>query len=353
MADNNTPPVILIDGSSYLYRAFHALPPLVNSKGQPTGAIKGVISMIRRMLSDYPDSPVGVVFDAKGKTFRSEIYPDYKAHRPPMPDELREQIAPIHENIEAMGLPLIVVDGVEADDVIGTLARQATEQGVDVVISTGDKDMAQLVNTHVTLVNTMTDTVMDKEGVEKKFGIPPELIIDYLALMGDKSDNIPGVAGVGEKTALALLQGVGGLDQLFGNLEQIPELGFRGAKSMPQKLEKEREMAYLSYQLATIKTDVDLACDIANLQRQETQQEKLLDWFKELEFKAWTAELLEEEVSESEEAGPESDYQVVLDEESFNQWLDKLREAELFAFDTETTSLHYMEARIVGSFFCR
>jgi len=234
----SNPPLILVDGSSYLYRAFHALPPLTNSKGQPTGAVKGVINMLRRMDRDYPGSHVAVIFDAKGKTFRDEIYSEYKAHRPPMPDELRSQIQPIHDIIRAMGLPLLIIDGVEADDVIGTLARLATEQGVDVVVSTGDKDMAQLVTEHVTLVNTMTDTVMDRAGVVDKFGIPAELIIDYLALMGDKVDNIPGVPGVGEKTALALLQNMGGLDAIYGNLEAVRELGFRGAKKMPENVKE-------------------------------------------------------------------------------------------------------------------
>lgn len=374
MSQDPQAPVILIDGSSYLYRAFHALPPLQNSKGQQTGAVKGVINMIRRMISDYPDSQVAVVFDAKGKTFRNDIYADYKAHRPPMPDELRSQIAPIHEIIQAMGLPLIVVGGVEADDVIGTLAKQATEQGVDVVISTGDKDMAQLVNQHVTLINTMNNTVMDVEGVSKKFGIGPELIIDFLALMGDKSDNIPGVPGVGEKTALALLQGVGGLDQLYGNLDKIAGLGFRGAKTMAPKLEKERDSAYLSYTLATIKTDVEMSWKISGLAHSEEQQDQLLDWFQQLEFKGWVAELQgdkgagkaaknskdhspeqgSEQLVEEQNAEPNrlaGDYQLILEQADFEHWLERLKNAELIAFDTETTSLKYMEARVVGVSF--
>ena len=207
---NDKTPLVLVDGSSYLYRAFHALPPLISSGGQPTGAIKGVISMIRRLLKDYPGSPLVVVFDAKGKTFRDELFEAYKSHRPPMPDELRQQIEPIHQIIRAMGLPLLVEEGVEADDVIGTLALKASQNQTPVVISTGDKDMAQLVSEQITLVNTMTETVMDPQGVIDKFGIPPELMIDYLALVGDKSDNIPGVPGVGEKTALAILQNLGG-----------------------------------------------------------------------------------------------------------------------------------------------
>ena len=231
---SNSAPLVLVDGSSYLYRAFHALPPLSTSTGQPTGAVKGVVSMVRRLQKDYPGSAIAVVFDAKGKTFRDELYAEYKSHRPPMPDELRVQVEPIHHIIRAMGLPLLVVEGVEADDVIGTLARQAEQAGREVVISTGDKDMAQLVDERITLVNTMTDTHLDSAGVEAKFGVPPELIIDYLALTGDKSDNIPGVPGVGDKTALALLQGIGGLDAIYADLEPIRELDFRGAKKMPE-----------------------------------------------------------------------------------------------------------------------
>ena len=228
-------PLVLVDGSSYLYRAFHALPPLNTSTGQPTGAIKGVINMLRRLQKDYPDSPIAVVFDAKGKTFRDDLYSQYKAQRPPMPDDLRSQVEPINAIVDAMGLPRLVIDGVEADDVIGTLAAQA---GIErpVLVSTGDKDMAQLVNEHVTLVNTMTDTVMDIAGVNEKFGIPPELIIDFLALMGDKVDNIPGVAGVGEKTALALLQALGGLEDIYQNLDKVPDLPIRGAKGIAKNL---------------------------------------------------------------------------------------------------------------------
>ncbi len=344
-------PLVLVDGSSYLYRAFHALPMLTNSKGRPTGAVKGVISMLRRLQKDYPGSHIAVVFDAKGKTFRDDIYPAYKAQRPPMPDELREQVEPIHKIIEAMGLPLLVIEGVEADDVIGTLARQASAQGVPVVVSTGDKDMAQLVDERVTLVNTMTDTVMDPAGVESKFGIPPTLVIDLLALMGDKVDNIPGVSGVGEKTALALLQNVGGIQDLYANLDKIPELGIRGAKKLPDKLLAEREQAELSYLLATIKTDVELPVAPDQLDPAEPDNEALLEWFRDLEFKAWTDELLagDDAVAEAEQV--ESDYQVLLEWADFERWLDKLRAAELFAFDTETTSLDYMEAQLVGLSF--
>ncbi|MFB0990258.1 MAG: 5'-3' exonuclease H3TH domain-containing protein, partial [Porticoccaceae bacterium] len=231
-------PLILVDGSSYLYRAFHALPPLTNSKGLPTGAVKGVINMMRRLQKDYPDSTLVVVFDAKGKTFRDDMYSEYKANRPPMPDDLRLHIEPIHHIIQAMGLPMLIIDGVEADDVIGTLAIQATAIAQPVVVSTGDKDIAQLVNQYITLVNTMTNTVLDRAGVIEKFGVPPELIIDFLALLGDKSDNIPGVPGVGEKTALGLLQGIGGLDAIYQRLEDVAGLEFRGAKNMAPKLKE-------------------------------------------------------------------------------------------------------------------
>ena len=355
-------PLILVDGSSYLYRAFHALPPLTNSKGQPTGAVKGVINMIRRIDKDYPGSVVAVVFDAKGKTFRDEIFAEYKAHRPPMPDDLRSQIEPIHNIIRAMGIPILMIDNVEADDVIGTLARQATEQGVDVVVSTGDKDMAQLVSDHVTLVNTMTDTVMDREGVKEKFGIPAELIIDFLALMGDKVDNIPGVPGVGEKTALALLQNLGGLDAIYGDLEAIRELGFRGAKKMPEKLLEHKDAAYLSYELATIKLDVPLDCGPKDLAMSPPDNQALLALYQDMEFKTWIKELSEPvepaDAADSSGAGAsvtpditETEYETLLTEESFLRWLDALKGADVFAFDTETTSLDYMQARVVGVSF--
>lgn len=349
-------PLVLVDGSSYLYRAFHALPPLTNSKGQPTGAVKGVISMLRRLEKDYPDSPIAVIFDAKGKTFRDELFAEYKANRPPMPDDLRAQIQPIHDIVDAMGLPRLVIEGVEADDVIGTLAAQA-EADRPVVVSTGDKDMAQLVNAHVTLVNTMTDTRMDEAGVEAKFGIPPSLIIDFLALMGDKIDNIPGVPGVGEKTALALLQALGGIRDIYARLDEVPTLEIRGAKSLAKKLEDSRDAAELSYELATIKCDVALDVSIADLQHQPADNSRLLTLFRELEFKGWTDELLrdadasvDDEVSTAP-AALEKDYQVVTDAKQFEAWLGVLRKAALFAFDTETTSLNYMQARVVGVSF--
>ena len=344
-------PIVLVDGSSYLYRAFHALPPLTNSRGEATGAVKGVISMIRRLHKDYPGSPVAVVFDAKGKTFRDEMFPEYKAQRPPMPDELREQIEPIHGIVRAMGLPLLCVEGVEADDVIGTLARQAAAQGTPVVISTGDKDMAQLVDEHITLVNTMTGTVLDVAGVEEKFGIPPALVIDLLALMGDKSDNIPGVPGVGEKTALGLLQGLGGLDDIYAGLDRVAQLSFRGAKTMADKLAAEKDRAYMSYALATIKTDVPLDLTPQQLHNAEPDRDQLIDWFTRMEFRAWLEELLEGDEEQEPVAAMEVDYEIVTTRESLDAWLERLRGAELFAFDTETTSLDYMEAHIVGVSF--
>ncbi|MBM69030.1 MAG: DNA polymerase I [Haliea sp.] len=355
MADS-VAPVVLVDGSSYLYRAFHALPPLNTSKGEPTGAVKGVISMLRRLLKDYPESPVAVVFDAKGKTFRDDLFAEYKAQRPAMPDELRAQVEPIHAIVRAMGLPLICEPGVEADDVIGTLARQATERGRPVVISTGDKDMAQLVNEHTTLVNTMTDTRLDEAGVEDKFGIPPSRIIDFLALMGDKVDNIPGVPGVGEKTALALLQGLGGLDDIYAGLDRVASLDFRGAKSMAAKLEAERERAYLSYQLATIKLDVPLQESVEDLHNGEPDTEALREWYTRLEFRSWLDELLQgAEPGAVEGDSPastiETHWEVLTEAPALERWLARLEAAELFAFDTETTSLNYMEAQVVGVSF--
>ena len=336
MTENGDKPLVLVDGSSYLYRAFHALPSLTTSTGQPTGAVKGVISMLRRLQQDYPDGQLAVVFDAKGKTFRDDIFAQYKAQRPPMPDELRQQVEPIYSIIKALGIPLIVHPGVEADDVIGTLARQATEAGRSVIVSTGDKDMAQLVNPRVTLVNTMTDTLLDEAGVQAKFSIPPALIIDLLALMGDKVDNIPGVPGVGEKTALALLQNIGGVDALYSNLDKIAELNIRGAKTLAAKLQKEEANARMSHQLATIKTDVELEFSARDLVQSETDRERLGELYRELEFKSWLAELLESGEGEAGIAAPEDapDYETVLALAGFERWLDKLRAAPFFAFDT-------------------
>ncbi|MFT6309853.1 MAG: DNA polymerase-1 [Porticoccus sp.] len=354
MADTNTAPIILVDGSSYLYRAFHALPELVNSKGLPTGAAKGVINMIRRLIKDYPGSTVAVIFDAKGKTFRDDIYPAYKANRPSMPDELRSQIEPIHKMIAAMGLPLVVVPGVEADDVIGTYCQQATEQQVSVIVSTGDKDLAQLVNKHVTLINTMTNVVMDPAGVVEKFGVGPELIIDMLALMGDKVDNIPGVPGVGEKTALGLLQSLGGIDAIYANLDAVADVPVRGAKKLGDKLAAEKANAYLSYQLATIKLDVELDAGIEELKQTEQDDEALQTIFAEMEFKSWQKKGGTDKGSADDKtvgANVAGDYELVLTSEAFTSWLIKLAQAEQFAFDTETTSVEYMAAKVVGVSF--
>ena len=360
--------LILVDGSSYLFRAYHALPALTNSKGLNTGAAKGVIGMIRKLVSDYAGDQVVVVFDAKGPTFRNDIYAAYKANRPPMPDELREQIEPIHQAIRAMGLPLICIGGVEADDVIGTLSVQAAAQKREVVISTGDKDMAQLVNDYVTLINTMNNTTMDHNGVVEKFGVPPDLIIDLLALMGDKVDNIPGVAGVGEKTATALLQHLGGIDAIFNQLEAVPDLPIRGAKSLATKLANAKEDAELSYELATIKTDCDLGLGEGDLDSSPPDQEALIGLFRDLEFKTWLDALLQgtdgtassgsdENVgddtlaAEPARASDAVEVTTVLDQAVLDEWLAKLRAATLFAFDTETTSLDYMVAEVVGVSF--
>lgn len=361
-------PLVLVDGSSYLYRAYHALPPLTNSKGQPTGAVKGVVNMMRRLRKDYPASQIAVIFDAKGKTFRDEIFADYKANRPPMPDDLRPQVQPIHDIVQAMGLPLFVIEGVEADDVIGTLAVQATEKKMPVIISTGDKDMAQLVNEHVTLVNTMTETILDIPGVHAKYGFGPELMVDYLALMGDKVDNIPGVPGVGEKTAQGLIQGAGGLDAIYADLEKVRTLSFRGAKTMPEKLIEHRDMAYLSYRLATIKTDVELPFGPAEIICAPANNQRLLELFEELEFKTWVTELsklpvttaalevpVNEEVVE-ENVAPviaeiEKHYDIITDKDLFSDWLLRLQKANAFSFDTETTALEIMDAKIVGLSF--
>lgn len=347
--------LILIDGSSYLFRAYHALPPLTNSKGLNTGAAKGVVGMVRRLVADYPGDQVVVVFDAKGPTFRNEIYAEYKANRPPMPEELREQIEPIHAMIRAMGLPLVCVSGVEADDVIGTLALQAAARQQSVLISTGDKDMAQLVGDHVTLINTMTNTTMDHDGVVEKFGVPPELIIDLLALQGDKVDNIPGVAGVGEKTALALLQNLGGLNDIYADLSRVADLPVRGAQKLGARLAEHRESAELSYRLATIKTDCALALSTDDLIAKAPDAAALTQWYKELEFKGWLSEALTDgEVDSPSEASPVEppppplDVITVFEASQLDEWIQAIEAAPLFAFDTETTSLNYMQAEIVG-----
>ena len=369
MSENKTPPFILVDGSSYLFRAFHGLPPLTNSKGQDTGAIYGVINMLRSLIRQYNPTHMAVVFDAKGKTFRDDMYKEYKANRPPMPEELRSQIAPLHDIIRAMGLPIIVEEGVEADDVIGTLSRQATEKGIDTLISTGDKDMAQLVNEHVTLINTMNNQIMTTEGVKEKFGIPPELVIDFLALKGDKVDNIPGVPGVGDKSAQALLNGIGGIKAIYENLDAIAGLSFRGSKTMADKMREYEEQARLSYDLATIKLDVEMDFQPETLVPLEADNTKLAALFAEYEFKRWFSEVSSESAAEESATSAETDesngeddspalsdidkskYETVTDKAAFENWLKKLEQAPLFAFDTETTSLDYMEAEIVGVSF--
>ncbi|WP_323944764.1 DNA polymerase I [Aeromonas caviae] len=360
MASSN--PLILVDGSSYLYRAFFASQQadLRTSTGLPSGAVRVMANMMRSLRKQYPDCHVAVVFDAKGKTFRDDIYPEYKATRASMPDDLRSQVAPIHQMIKAMGFPFLMVEGVEADDVIGTLARQATEKQLPVLISTGDKDMAQLVSDHVTLIDTMKDVKTDREGVIEKFGVPPELIIDYLALMGDKVDNIPGMTGVGEKTALALLQGIGSIDEIAANLDKVAALGFRGSKAFADKFREQEEQVRLSYVLATIKTDVVLEQSLEELQLGPIDKEALLAVYREYELRNLIKEL-ESGGEESEAAGDEegaapvaaieTDYRCILDEAEFDEWLARLQAAPLFAFDTETTSLDYMDARVVGVSF--
>ena len=369
-------PLVLVDGSSYLYRAFHALPPLTTSKGLPTGAVKGVLNMLKSLRKQYPDSPFAVVFDAKGGTFRDDMYAEYKANRPSMPDDMRVQIEPLHQSVIALGFPLLCVEGVEADDVIGTLARSSAAAERPVVISTGDKDMAQLVDGHITLVNTMTGSSMDVAGVKEKFGVAPEQIIDYLALMGDSSDNIPGVPGIGPKTASGLLVGVnGGLTELYAQLDIVPSLPIRGAKTLPAKLEEHRDMAFLSYQLATIKVDVPLDVGLDDLHLREPDRDKLAELYALLEFKSWSDELqrdakrveleataqpepatdllsaVETDVAVEEPAPTEAQYETILDQARFEVWLQKLSDAKLFAFDTETTGIDAQQAQLVGLSF--
>ncbi|KPY01763.1 DNA polymerase I [Pseudomonas savastanoi] len=353
-------PLVLIDGSSYLYRAFHALPPLTTSKGLPTGAVKGVLNMLKSLRRQYPDSPFAVVFDAKGGTFRDALYTDYKANRPSMPDDLRVQVDLLHACVKGMGYPLLCVEGVEADDVIGTLARSSAAADRPVIISTGDKDMAQLVDGHITLVNTMTGSVLDVAGVKEKFGVGPEHIIDYLALMGDKVDNIPGVPGVGEKTAVGLLVGVGGgIKKLYERLETVATLPIRGAKTLAAKLEEHRAMAFLSYELATIKIDVPLDIELDQLHCGEPDRDKLMELYAELEFKSWIEDLqrdakragqelaVEEPTVEAKEAA----YEVILEQSQFDAWLKKLNAAPLFAFVTQSNGTDAQRAQLVGLSF--
>jgi DNA polymerase-1 len=380
MTEQHTPPVVLVDGSSYLFRAYHALPPLITSKNHPTGAIKGVIAMIRRLDLDFPGSKIVVVFDAKGKTFRNDLYPAYKANRPPMPEDLAVQIEPIHQIVRHMGLPLLIVDGVEADDVIGTLAFEATHKGIDVVVSTGDKDMAQLVSAHVTLINTMNNTHMDTAGVEEKFGVTPAQIIDYLALVGDKVDNIPGVNKCGPKTAVKWLQEYQNIDNLMANADDI-----KG--KVGEYLRDAKETLPLSRTLATIKLDVELAFGLEDLQEREQNNSALLELFREYELRSWVNELerLDPQTTAPAVAKPRADhstpdqntpnnstpnnstthqsspaepvqpgdkhYSIITSQAELDQWVERLAAAKRFAFDTETTSLKYMTAEIVGVSF--
>jgi len=366
-------PLILVDGSSYLYRAYHAFPPLTNSAGEPTGAMYGVLNMLKSLLTQYNPSHVAVVFDAKGKTFRDELFEHYKSHRPPMPDDLRAQIEPLHEMVKAMGLPLLAVSGVEADDVIGTLALEAEQKGRSVLISTGDKDMAQLVTPAITLINTMTNTILGPDEVEQKYGVPPSLIIDFLAMMGDSSDNIPGVPGVGEKTAQALLQGLGGMQSIYDNLDKVADLSFRGAKTMATKLEQNRDVAFLSYQLATIKTNVELELTCEQLTVSEPDVAALQTLFSRYEFKRWLADLQDgkwlqgkknnqsaqkilpdepvEQPTETVSVLSADGYVTILDQQTFDSWIEKLRKSDVFAFDLETDSLDTLSANIVGISF--
>jgi len=372
-------PLVLVDGSSYLYRAFHAFPPLTNSAGEPTGAMYGVLNMLKSLISQVQPSHIAVVFDAKGKTFRDEMFEQYKSHRPPMPDDLRKQIQPLHDIIRALGIPLLVIEGVEADDVIGTLAVAASKANQKVLISTGDKDMAQLVDDNIMLINTMNNTLLDRDAVIEKYGIPPELIIDYLALMGDSADNILGVAGVGEKTALGLLQGIGSMAEIYANLDKVAELPIRGAKKLGDKLLAEKEMADLSYRLATIKTDVALDITPEQLTLGASNNDQLTEYFGRYEFKRWLNEVMNGADSitnnneqptkinhyqatpalaqdNSDEALPaiqidRSRYETLLTAADLNRWVEKLNQAKLFALDTETDNLDYMAANLVGISF--
>lgn len=369
MATVKENPFVLVDGSSYLFRAFYAPPHLTNSKGEATGAVYGVINMLRSLINQYQPTNMVVVFDAKGPTFRNEMFSEYKANRPPMPDDLRGQIEPLHKLIKAMGIPLISIPGVEADDVIGTLSTAASKQGIHTLISTGDKDMAQLVDENTTLINTMTNTILDPEGVKEKFGVPPELIIDFLGLMGDSSDNIPGVPKVGEKTALGMLQGIGSINEIYENIEQLATLSFRGAKTIGKRMLEHEEMARLSYQLATIKLDVELDQGHSDFVMGEADQNQIIELLGQLEFKRWLAEALEgnnplapnslaaprsngtDAPSASATSSTKTDYPVIYTLGQLNQWLGKLKSSKLFAFDLETTSLDYMNAEIVGMSF--
>lgn len=351
MSKHNSKPLILVDGSSYLYRAFHALPPLTNSHGEPTGTVFGCINMIRRLIDDYQPEHMAVIFDAKGKTFRDELFADYKAHRPPMPEELQVQIAPLHAWVRAMGIPLLCIDGVEADDVIGTLALQAGALGLDTLISTGDKDLAQLVNGHVTLINTMNNQRLDPAGVEEKFGVRPEQVIDYLVLVGDSVDNVPGVPGVGPKTAAKWIQHYGSLDNLIAHADEI-----KG--KIGEKLRAHLERLPLTKQLVTLKCDVELDVTPLTLNLGTPDIDSLRQFYQRMEFKRMLKDIIEQNEQRAGDDPPvvaSTDmvkYHTVFDMDDLKQWLQRLRKAELFAFDLETTSLDYMCAEIVGLSFC-
>ncbi|MGJ8688737.1 MAG: DNA polymerase I [Gammaproteobacteria bacterium] len=351
--------LILVDGSSYLFRAFHALPPLITSKQQHTGAIKGVINMIRSLVKKYPDSRIAVVFDAKGKTFRNDIYPEYKMHRPPMPDELRSQIEPIHAIIKAMGLPMLVITGVEADDVIGTLSTRANAANIRTLISTGDKDLAQLVTNNVTLLNTMNNESLDPEGVVNKFGIGPERIVEYLALMGDKVDNIPGVPGVGPKTAVKWLQEYGSLEGLLENAEKV-----KG--KIGERLRENIEQLWLSHELATIKRDVALDVEIDQLVHAEEDSEALHDLYSTFEFRGWVKEVenkgavgtapaetaapknQDDAEQVQDDASSETIVEAVITQEQLTACCEQLAASSVFSVSIETDGAHYMEAAIIG-----
>ncbi|MGB5604992.1 MAG: 5'-3' exonuclease H3TH domain-containing protein, partial [Gammaproteobacteria bacterium] len=349
MSAKQSRPLLLVDGSSYLYRAFHALPPLTTSRGEPTGAVYGVINMLRSLRTEYDPEHMAVVFDARGKTFRDEMFAEYKANRPPMPDELAAQVEPLLALVRALGLPLLQVPGVEADDVIGTLAVQAAAQGMETVISTGDKDMAQLVGPGVTLVNTMSRTTLDHDGVVEKFGVPPARIIDLLALMGDSSDNIPGVPKVGPKTAAKWLAAYGSLDEVIAHAGEI-----KG--KVGESLRENLDALALSRQLATIRCDVELDTGPEELRLQRPDEEQLREWYTRLEFRRWLEELAAPAGTgtppvAAAHAPDAPDYETVLTAAQLAPWLERLAQADYFAFDTETTSLDYTAARIVGVSF--
>ncbi len=341
--------LVLIDGSSYLYRAYHALPNLENSHGEPTGALHGVLNMVNKLVREEQATHIGVVFDAPGKTFRDDMFPEYKANRPPMPDDLRSQVEPILDVIKAMGLPLLQIKGVEADDVIGTLCERAAAAGLRVLVSTGDKDMAQLVNQHVTLVNTMSDSILDRDAVKEKFDVFPEQIIDYLALVGDTSDNIPGVPKVGAKTAAKWLNLY---DSVAGIIEHADEIGGKVGESLRDNIETLR----MSQQLATIKLDVDLPLAIDDLQPTPADSASLKEIYGRYELRTLLRQLSEQDLQDTNKVvaetapatGATGDYETVLDWDAFDRWMEKIRAADLVAIDTETTSLNYMSAEVVG-----